>query len=286
MKTILKIALLIGLMFNFSAGVVVFAVEDTEPFTVLSWRTGNFVDSEVSYYYDLFKGTFESTGATFIETTGEFLTLEDITGISLLALYFPQRDITTEEIAVVTEYINRGGVVLLYGENNWVYEVNQRLQALASALGVSFTITDNNAYEGTMATIDNGGVNIEHPVGENVTKIGYNYIPIVEYDEPATIIVADTAGNPVILEQPLGNGSLMLFVDVNVFDFNSENSDIHILFSNITKYSQTQQDIVEENNNDDVEEELPQTADTRAYFGWMLLLGLGLLSLSKDKAKS
>jgi hypothetical protein len=49
-------------------------------------------------------------------------------------------------------------------------------------------------------------------------------------------------------------------------------------------YSQTQQDIVEENNNDDVEEELPQTADTRAYFGWMLLLGL--LSLSKDKAKS
>jgi hypothetical protein len=285
MKTILKIALLIGLMFNFSSNIAVFAEPETEPFKVLSWRTGDFVDSEVSYYYDLFKETFESTGATFVETTGEFLTLEDISGISLLALYFPQRDITTEEIAVVTEYINRGGVVLLYGENNWVYEVNQRLQALASALGVSFTITDNNAYEGTMATIENGGINTEHPVGENVTKIGYNYIPIVEYDEPATIIVADTAGNPVILEQPLGNGSLMLFVDVNVFDFNSEHSDILILFANITKYSQTQQDIVEENNNND-DEELPQTADNKAYIGWMLLLGLGLLSLSKDKAKS
>jgi hypothetical protein len=286
MKTILKIALLIGLMFNFTSNTAVFAEPETEPFKVLSWRTGDFADGEVDYYYNEFKSVFEATGATFIETPGEFLELADISGISLLALYFPQRDITTEEIAVVTEYVNRGGVILLYGENNWVYAENQRLQALASALGASFTITDQNAYEGTLATIENGGINTEHPVGENITQIGYNYIPIVSYDEPATIIVADTAGNPVVLEQPLGNGSLMLFVDVNVFDYDAENSDILILFTNITNYSQTQQDEVEENNNDNDEEELPQTSDSNLYFGWLLLAGLGLLSLSKDKAKS
>lgn len=291
MRKVLKIMLLLTLVFSFSFKNVVFAEATT--YKVLMWQAGTITDGEASSYYNQFKTTFVNAGAEVVETTGEFLTLEDIVGISLLSLYFPQRDITLEEIAVVETYLERGGVLLLYGENNWIQEENERLQALGTAIGVSFTITGNNAAEGYLATLENGGVNSEHPINLNVAKIGYNYIPVVEYEEPATIIISDEAGNPVILEQPLGNGSVLLFVDVNIFDYDTEESDITILFGNIVSYSQDKQDEVEEQNEEaeeeaeeDEGEPLPETSDSVMNFGWVLILGLSLLTLSKDKAKA
>lgn len=269
--TLLLASVLLGNVFTSS----IFATPSEQK--VVFWNTGDLAEEndEAWQYLQLFKGMYDELGYDVVETTGEFLTESDIDGITLLVLYFPLRDITTEEIALVNEYLDTKGVLILYGENNnWVPEINARLSALASTLGTSFTFTDNDSADGTILSPSNG-INSTHPVNEDVTKFGINYIPVIEYSQPAKVIIADLSGYPVILEQPLSNGTIILMVDINIFDYTDDETDLKTMLGNIVNYSQARQDGT-----------LPQTSDTGLKLGWLVLLGLGLIFVSKIKSKA
>jgi hypothetical protein len=173
MKNLILRLLMIGLLLVSSVTNRAFAEPSEQK--VLFWNTDNadssLADNDEAFYnFQLLKENYIELGYTVSETEGEFLTSEDIDSITILVLYFPQRNITKDEIEILKNYLDLGGGLMMSGENNsLVPEVNERLSLLASELESSITFTDDDVVDGFNLSIEDG-INSNDPVNEDVVK--------------------------------------------------------------------------------------------------------------------
>lgn len=188
--------------------------------TYLTSRTGN--ERYVKAARENIPEVFEEEGYTVrekIEIREEkHLTEEDMAGIGLLILFFPYRSCSDEDIALMREFLQSGGRIVMIGENGrFTPTENTVLTETAEKLGGSFQISTQAV--GSLHTIKVDSEEMpETSLTENlIYGLSCNYVAPISYTgsvQPVLYYEDDVWA----VDQAAEMGRIFAISDINCFD--------------------------------------------------------------------
>ena len=188
--------------------------------TYLTSRTGN--ERYVKAAKENIPKVFEEKGYTVREKAEigveQHLNEADMEGIGLLILFFPYRSCSDEDIALMREFLQGGGRIVMMGENgNFTPTENTVLTETAQKLGGGFQISREAVGERHTVEVDSAEMT-KTPLTENLTRgLSCNYVAPISYSGSVQPVLY--YGNDVwAVDQAAENGRIFAISDINCFD--------------------------------------------------------------------
>jgi len=187
-----------------------------------------YTDSVAPFFYGL-KYFYEENGATVDTIPSGHLSSNTLDSTNLLFVMVPTEDFTANDVTYMSNFLNTGGRIVFYGENNgWIPHINNRLSNVITTLGGSFSIASTDFRDDT--TLGSSYISSTSPLANGLTQIYYNAASVINYTGAVDVIISapTTSGTPAgfIVDQAVGNGRIMLMTDINIME------------TFLTKYSQ------------------------------------------------
>lgn len=188
--------------------------------TYLTSRTGN--ETYVKSARENIVNVFKEEGYTVREKAQigaeQHLSEEDMAGISLLILYFPYRSCSDKDIALMREFLQGGGRIVMIGENGgFTPTENTVLTETAEKLGGGFQISREAV--GRRHTVEvNSAEMPKTPLTENLSRgLSCNYVAPISYSGSVEPVLY--YGDSVwAVEQAAEMGRIFAISDINCFD--------------------------------------------------------------------
>lgn len=187
--------------------------------TYLTSRTGN--ERYVKAARENIPEVFEEEGYTVREKieigVENHLTEADMAGIGLLILFFPYRSCSDEDIALMREFLQSGGRIVMIGENGrFTPTENTVLTETAEKLGGSFQISTQAVGTAHTIAVDSAEMPNTSPTYNLTTGLYTNYVAPISYAGSVQPVLY--YGNSVwAVDQAAEMGRIFALSDINCF---------------------------------------------------------------------
>ena len=166
-------------------------------------------------------------------------------GFDLVYLFLPDTTIENGDVALLKDYLDAGGRVVMIGENpRYAEDINPVLTSVAKELGASFQI--NGLETGTYTSqFSTKSLNDDSPLNDGIDENGYTSSATtqINYQPPAVWVAKAQYGSilvPWIVDQAAGeNGRITVISDINFIDKARITDNTRKLLDNLLSDSRT-----------------------------------------------
>lgn len=163
---------------------------------------------------------YSGIGHTSSVVTGQLNTI-DLTGVNLLWAVQPADSYTALEISTMQDYLNAGGRIAFMGEHGgFAPNENNRINAALTALGSTIQIVNLAPDAGFRSASVIDGQILANPLTAGVLTYEYAcFAPLVLSGTAEALMRGEDDPNQIMMAyQVVGNGSIFLITDQNVWD--------------------------------------------------------------------
>jgi PEP-CTERM motif len=166
------------------------------------------------------RNLYAGAGHTSTVVTGQLDTI-NLTGVNLLWAIQPGDAYTPLEIATMQNYLNGGGRIAFMGEHGAIApNENARINAALAALGASIVINNDFPDAGFRSASVADGQILANPLTAGVNTYEYACFASLTLSGTAQALMRgeDNPSQVMMAFQVVGNGSIFLITDQNVWD--------------------------------------------------------------------
>ncbi|MFX0057111.1 MAG: hypothetical protein ACFE85_01920 [Candidatus Hodarchaeota archaeon] len=137
------------------------------------------------------------------------LTTANLAPYDVLVIALSNYNFTSSEVSVVTNWVNSGGNLLIFGENTILNTQNENVNYLLKNFDLKINLTSSGSGAATYQ--------IEHPIHEGCSQLTVSAPGKVVYSGNAFPILGSDADNIFIAGQEYGDGRIILMSDIAPF---------------------------------------------------------------------
>jgi hypothetical protein len=180
--------------------------------------------------YTALRDDFVSRHYTFDKYYGGNFTADGLMPYDMLIINTPETLFTDSEVAVVTDWVAKGGGLFPLGDVSAFTQENDNINYLLS----NFSLEINSAAPYNVFGFTTTDITM-HPIREGYPEIYFSGGSYVNYTGNAYSLVRD-GGNTVIAAQEFGLGRIILAGDINFLANFIDNSDNHQVGINVANW--------------------------------------------------
>jgi hypothetical protein len=137
------------------------------------------------------------------------LTSTNLAPYDVLIIALSNYNFTSNEVSTVTNWVNNGGSLLVYGELIGLNTQNENINYLLTNFDLKMNLTDSGSGVATYQ--------LEHPIHEDSTQLSVSAPGKIVYSGDAYPILGSDADNIYIGGQEYGDGRIILISDIAPF---------------------------------------------------------------------
>ncbi len=187
----------------------------------ISWGPG-YTDSSQYYptvtsYFNAMVTFYQGQSADVTSITSGHLASNSLTDQDLLIAVLPTEAYTATDITYMLSFLQTGARIVFIGENDdWVRTLDGYISSAVTQLGGSISVATSDVISGGSESTSN--INTSSSLAAGVSYFYINAAGKLIYTGAVEIVATASDSNPIIVDQAVGKGRILVMTDINTLD--------------------------------------------------------------------